>query len=291
MSDLSPEDRALIDAGGRDDLPSAASRDRVRRRLAVRLGAGAGLGIATAATKTAAATTAVTSLTMKVVLGAVLIGVVGAGGAALGVAVRDRSAKEAGAATTTATVTATAAATAMAMETATATATATKTETETATATKTETATPVVETSPPSLPAPTAKVVAAAPVAAAAPEHARAGASEPPSEPVAVATPPRGDVSPPPVTSVDALAEETRLLRAADAATRAGDPSRALALLEEHARRFPGGVLGEERDAERVLALCAAGRTADARAAAQRFLSARPSSALAGRVRSSCGGS
>jgi hypothetical protein len=94
-----------------------------------------------------------------------------------------------------------------------------------------------------------------------------------------------------PATPADALAEETRLLRDADAATRAGDAPRALALLAEHARRFPRGVLGEERDAETVLALCAAGRTSEARAAAQRFLAARPGSPLAGRVRSSCGGS
>jgi hypothetical protein len=97
--------------------------------------------------------------------------------------------------------------------------------------------------------------------------------------------------SPSPAAPADALAEETRLLRDADAATRAGDATRALALLAEHARRFPRGALAEERDAETVLALCAAGRTEDARAAARRFLAARPGSALAGRVRSSCGGS
>jgi hypothetical protein len=48
------------------------------------------------------------------------------------------------------------------------------------------------------------------------------------------------------------------------------------------------GPLAEERAATRVLALCAAGRVDDARAAAADFLSRYPSSAHAGQVRGSC---
>ncbi len=73
----------------------------------------------------------------------------------------------------------------------------------------------------------------------------------------------------------------------------AGDPSGAIALLDEHARRFPSGALGEERDATRVLALCALGRTGEARAPAARFFAAFPGGPQ-GRPRSAaivlCGG-
>jgi hypothetical protein len=46
----------------------------------------------------------------------------------------------------------------------------------------------------------------------------------------------------------------------------------------------------EERQATRVLALCAAGRTAEARTAGKAFLDAHPASPAAQRVRASCGG-
>jgi outer membrane protein assembly factor BamD (BamD/ComL family) len=81
---------------------------------------------------------------------------------------------------------------------------------------------------------------------------------------------------------------EAHLLRDAEAALRAGDVGRATALLEEHARVFPHGVLVEERDAERVLVLCAAGQVDTARTEAQRFFEAHPESPLARRVRASC---
>jgi RNA polymerase sigma-70 factor (ECF subfamily) len=61
-------------------------------------------------------------------------------------------------------------------------------------------------------------------------------------------------------------------------------------LLDKHARSFPNGILAEERAAERVLALCALDRMADARAAASAFLRAHPHSPLAARVKSSCAG-
>jgi hypothetical protein len=85
------------------------------------------------------------------------------------------------------------------------------------------------------------------------------------------------------------VAEESRLLRDADAARRAGDTARATRLLDDHARLFPSGVLAEERDLQRVLVVCAAGQTDAARAAANRFLSAHAQSVFAGRVRASCG--
>jgi hypothetical protein len=83
------------------------------------------------------------------------------------------------------------------------------------------------------------------------------------------------------------VVEEARLLREADTALRMGDAARATALLDEHARTFPNGILAEERDAERVLLLCASGR-AEARAEAQRFLTVHPESPLSERVLASC---
>ncbi len=85
-----------------------------------------------------------------------------------------------------------------------------------------------------------------------------------------------------------ALSQETHLVADARAALRSGDASRALTLLEEHARRFPGGVLSEERDAERVAALCAAGRGNEAHTRAARFSRDYPRSALGAKVRAAC---
>jgi hypothetical protein len=48
-------------------------------------------------------------------------------------------------------------------------------------------------------------------------------------------------------------------------------------------------VLGEERTAARVVALCGAGRQAEGRSLATTFLARHPSSPLAPRVRSACG--
>lgn len=87
------------------------------------------------------------------------------------------------------------------------------------------------------------------------------------------------------------LQEETRLLLSALRASEAGEPERALAVLDEHAARFPRGVLEPERSAERVRALCRAGRIGEARAAGQRFLATERPAHLAARVRSSCAGS
>ena len=84
------------------------------------------------------------------------------------------------------------------------------------------------------------------------------------------------------------LAAETALLQRAQTALAAGDPEAALARLGEHARDFKDGVLGRERDALRVTALCAAGRTAEGRAEGEAFVRAHAGSLLAERVRGAC---
>ncbi len=86
------------------------------------------------------------------------------------------------------------------------------------------------------------------------------------------------------------VASEVRLLGEAHTAIRGGEAERALALLDEHARRFPRGAMGEEREAARIAALCALHRTSEAKDATERFLRASPRSPLAGALRTSCGG-
>jgi hypothetical protein len=86
------------------------------------------------------------------------------------------------------------------------------------------------------------------------------------------------------------VAEETRILREANAALQAGDAPRALALLDSHARTFPNGALGEERNAQRIFALCKLGRVAEARAEAVRFSRYSPDSPMAKNIAASCAG-
>jgi hypothetical protein len=94
----------------------------------------------------------------------------------------------------------------------------------------------------------------------------------------------------PPAPGAGALGDELALLRGAQDALRAHDGVTALGLLEQHAARFPQGMLREERLATQVLALCTLERLAEARAAAQVFLGSYPHSPHARRVRASCVG-
>jgi hypothetical protein len=112
------------------------------------------------------------------------------------------------------------------------------------------------------------------------------------SKPVPAAT--STDALPPPVglpaSAVSSLEKDVRLLRDADLATKAGDPERALALLDEHALTFPRSDLEPERFAERVFALCRARRIDEARSAASAFLHGHPTGPLAVRVKAACRG-
>ena len=88
---------------------------------------------------------------------------------------------------------------------------------------------------------------------------------------------------------VDSLEAELALLGEAHRATLGGDPARALTLLAAYGARYPRGALRQERAVERLLALCSLGRRDEARAVAEAFLRAHPSSPLAPRVEASCG--
>lgn len=85
--------------------------------------------------------------------------------------------------------------------------------------------------------------------------------------------------SPPPAD----LATEAHLLSLAQAELGA-NPAKALALTEEHVRKFPGGSLGQEREVVAIQALKNLGRTGEARARVERFLSSFPGSAHRRRI-------
>jgi hypothetical protein len=85
-------------------------------------------------------------------------------------------------------------------------------------------------------------------------------------------------------------AADLRLLRQAQSALSAGRGGEALALLRDHQRAYPRTQFGQERDAIRILALCATGRESAARRLGRRFLERAGHSPMAGAVRESCAG-
>jgi len=144
--------------------------------------------------------------------------------------------------------------------------------------------------STPETPAPSVSVSTPPPVARAAPiapPVARPPEAQEP-EPERAPAPPIATAAAAASSAPRTLSAETELLLAAQRELSAGQPERALALLAEHDRRHPRGVLAQERAASRVLALCAAGRTAEARAEAEAFVREAPGSPLVPRVRRSC---
>jgi Tetratricopeptide repeat len=102
------------------------------------------------------------------------------------------------------------------------------------------------------------------------------------------AAPPVAARSAAPSASADSLAEEIKLLRAAETALRGGDPARALVLLDQHAQRFPRGALSQERTVTQIQALCASGRGAQARAMFQRLRAAAPNSPHLASLQKTC---
>lgn len=86
--------------------------------------------------------------------------------------------------------------------------------------------------------------------------------------------------------SRDRLAEEVGFISRAQGELAAARPANAMRLLDEHERKFPTGILTEERIAARVQALCALGRTAEASAQLSRL---SPRSLHRGQAQSACG--
>jgi hypothetical protein len=108
----------------------------------------------------------------------------------------------------------------------------------------------------------------------------------PPSSP----PPPAAPEAAPRAVALSPLEAETRALGGALTDLREGRAASALSALDAQRARFPDGALREERAEARIKALCALGRTEEARDNAARFFVEYPRSLLAGRVRASCGG-
>ena len=81
----------------------------------------------------------------------------------------------------------------------------------------------------------------------------------------------------------DALDELALLARARQADAR-GEHAKVLSLVAEHAQKYPGGRLSEEREVLRVKALVGLGRAEQARQAAARFRRQFPRSVLLHKV-------
>jgi hypothetical protein len=117
-------------------------------------------------------------------------------------------------------------------------------------------------------PMPTAPVVR--PVSDQAP--AEAAPPPPPAELTVAPSPPQRVIKEAPATW-----DEPQLIERARKAL-ASDPRRALALTQEHQRRFPAGALGVEREVIALEALARSGQTAEAKRRATAFEAKYPKS-------------
>ena len=84
------------------------------------------------------------------------------------------------------------------------------------------------------------------------------------------------------------LEGEMKLLRTADAALRRGDSAAALVAINKDAALHPAGVLSQEREGVRAIALCSGGNVSQGQAAARKFLASTAKSPLSSRIRSAC---
>jgi hypothetical protein len=89
---------------------------------------------------------------------------------------------------------------------------------------------------------------------------------------------------PQPTTGLD---DELSLISRAQSALGAKDAPRALALADEHASKFPKGQLANEREQIRTLALCAMNMP-EGRSRAEVFVRTNPGAPMAGRLRQAC---
>jgi hypothetical protein len=274
MSELTPEDDALIRQARLGLQPTSEDHARVRGKVLARVGLGLGAATATlSATGATAAATSGTALVLKA-LGTLVVVASVAGGAFV---IHERRQEKTPASSPKVAIAFTPPSAAP--------------ENMATPLPESPSAPipplPVAPVDPPVEPHPPARLVAPSPPVRSTASVPTASTAVPLLE--AIATPAPSD---PPPAAVPAgpvtVAAEARLLRESDEALRSGDGARALALLDEHAATFPSGVLVEERMAERVVVLCALGRTAEAQQAAAVFLRDHDRSPLAARVRGSC---
>lgn len=87
----------------------------------------------------------------------------------------------------------------------------------------------------------------------------------------------------------DHLAQEVAILSRATSALHAGRAASALKALDEHQRKFPRGLLSEERRAARAQALCVLGRRREAELEIGRLARTSPQSPNIARAKEVCG--
>jgi hypothetical protein len=89
-------------------------------------------------------------------------------------------------------------------------------------------------------------------------------------------------------SSRDSLGQEVQILSRAERELHNGRPELALKALDEHQRRFASGALVQERSAARVQALCALGRTQEAKVESIKLKRSSPNSPQAAQMSSPC---
>ena len=132
---------------------------------------------------------------------------------------------------------------------------------------------PVAAPETPSSAASSATAAAEAPAATPAATRAVAVDAAPSTEPTLATTQATGELA---------------LIRQALTSLRDRDASGAVALLDQHAARYPNGAFATERRGLHVVALCASGNLRDGRAEQAEFLRQAGSSPIAPRVRRAC---
>jgi hypothetical protein len=105
-------------------------------------------------------------------------------------------------------------------------------------------------------------------------------------------TPSKADVQPAAAASspTPELGDEMPMLTQARKALGAGQANQALALVREHADRFPSSKLSDLRAVIEVEALCATGNRAKARQMAEAFVARHPGAAAAAKLERACAG-
>jgi hypothetical protein len=135
-----------------------------------------------------------------------------------------------------------------------------------------------------STPTPTPSLAPAASAAPAAPAPVAA-----PVVPEAAPSPlPAVPATPSVLTRRDRLAEEVAILSQAAKDLRAGHAATALSALNEHQKKFPSGLLTQERRAARAEALCSLGRFGEADAELTTLVRTAPQSPLTVRAQQRC---
>jgi hypothetical protein len=87
----------------------------------------------------------------------------------------------------------------------------------------------------------------------------------------------------------DSIIGELKLIQQATAALNRRAPQEATVALDEHRRRFPSGVMAQERDGLRIVALCQRNETEKARKAHEKFQKRSPDAPVHVRITGECG--